>query len=89
MNEAELMQFKDCADFFESDDTDSWILLYKLIEDDNNYSVIYSCLFKKDYVNESVKNYNWDFHIGDVYSSENIIPLLIKRRFYGIKKEHY
>ncbi|MEK6983032.1 MAG: hypothetical protein AABX33_00530 [Nanoarchaeota archaeon] len=89
MNEAELMQFKDWTDFFESEDTDAWTFLYKSIEDKNDNLVIYSCLLKKEYVKESLKEYSWDFHIDDVYGSENVIPILIRRQFHGIKKEYW
>jgi hypothetical protein len=89
MNESELMQFKDWIPKIEEEGTEVWVNLFKSIKDDKNNLVIYSCLLKKNYVEESLKDYSWDFHITDIYGNEKIIPLLIKRHFYGIKPDYW
>ena len=89
MNESELMQFKDWISKIEEESTDVWVSLYKLVKDDKDNLVIYSCLLKKGYVEDSLKDYSWDFLITDIYGNEDIIPLLIKRHFYGIKPDYW
>ncbi len=89
MDEKESMQFKDWINIIKEDNASTWIDLYKEIEDDSNNLVVYSSLLKKEYVKASLKDYTWDFHITDRFGSENIIPLLIKRHFYGIKPDYW
>lgn len=89
MDEAEFMQFKDQKDFFEKEGNDNWIYLYKSINEPKNDFVVYSCLLKKDYIVESLKDTNWDYSITYTHSSENIKPILIKRHYYGIKEDYW
>ena len=87
--EAQRIQFKDWIDFIKKDNNKKWIKLYKSIKEDNENLVIYSCLIKKNYVTEALKDYTWDFHITDISASKNVFPLLVKRHFYGIKKDYW
>jgi len=89
MDEKESMQFKDWISVITENNVGTWIELYKEIKDDSNNLVCYSSLLKKEYVKASLKDYTWDFHITDRFGSENIIPLLIKRHFYGIKPDYW
>lgn len=89
MNEAEFMQFRDWIPKIESEDTSVWVSLYKEIKDSTNDLVIYSALLRKEHVETSLKNYSWDFSITDIHGNENVIPILIKRHFYGLKKDYW
>ena len=89
MDEKESMQFKDWIKFIKEEKNCTWIELYKSIKDENNTLVIYSCLLKREYVNESLKHYSWDYHSVDIFGSKNIIPLLIKRHFCGLKPDYW
>ncbi|MDD4082944.1 MAG: hypothetical protein PHD05_06175 [Sphaerochaetaceae bacterium] len=89
MNEIDQLQFKDWVPRIESELNDIWVSLYKSDNNDCENSVIYSCLLKKGFVSAILDNYSWDFHISDTRGREGIIPLLIKREFYGIKKEYW
>ncbi len=89
MDEKDSMQFKDWIKFIIEENSGTWIELYKSIEDKSNTLFIYSCLLRIEYIEESLKDYSWDFHITDRFGSENILPLLIKRHFYGLKPEYW
>ncbi len=89
MEEKEFMQFIDEIQFFERRDNAVWIILYKSIKDSKNDSVIYSCLLKKEFSKESLKSESWDFSIQSIQGAENVIPLLVKRHFYGLKEDYW
>jgi len=89
MNESELLQFKDWIPKIESEGSDIWVSLYKSMKSDSENLVIYSAMLKKDYVEKSLKDCSWDFHITDIYGNENVSPILSKRHFYGVKKDYW
>lgn len=83
------MKFEDKKEFFEKENEGNWVYLYKSEKDSNNDFIIYSCLLKKEYVGEALKDTNWDYSITYTHSSEDIKPILLKRHFYGVKNDYW
>jgi len=86
----EWIEFQDFKEKIKNPFEKGWLVVYSSLTDkDKNQisSSIFSTFIKKDFKEDSLKDYCWDFkyHDGFYYNKENIVPLIFWREFYGVK----